>query len=110
MFQQSSLPLLFALLSPLSASVSDSQNILHTPYFRLILRYLFNPIDSLRGAKPVSSTSASTSKPQSKWSVVAKNQVSDEEGVLPADVLEKVQEDYWAKYDDLRWAFFKEAK
>lgn len=31
------------------------------------------------------------------------------EGVLPLDVLKMAYEEYWAKYDDLRWAFFREA-
>jgi len=40
---------------------------------------------------------------------VAEYQVEDDEGVLPEDVANTVQEDFWAKYDDLRWAFFREA-
>ena len=37
------------------------------------------------------------------------SQVEEEEGVLPSDVIELVDEEFWAKYDDIRWAFFKES-
>jgi U3 small nucleolar RNA-associated protein 19 len=41
--------------------------------------------------------------------IVVENQVDEDEGVLPEDAASTVQEDFWAKYDDLRWAFFREA-
>jgi U3 small nucleolar RNA-associated protein 19 len=41
--------------------------------------------------------------------MVENYQVDEAEGVLPQDVAQTVQEDFWAKYDDLRWAFFREA-
>lgn len=97
------MPLLFSLLGPLSSSVSKDKPILHTPYFRLILRSLFSPLPSLRGAKPASSGS------EDKWAVNENAQVDEEEGVLPQDISESVDEDFWAKYDDIRWAFFKES-
>ena len=36
-------------------------------------------------------------------------QWTDKFEALPSDVLDEVVEEYWAKYDDLRWAFFREA-
>jgi U3 small nucleolar RNA-associated protein 19 len=57
------------------------------------------PSPSLRGAKVQ----------KGSLRIVADNQVEDDEGVLPEDVAQTVQEDFWAKYDDLRWAFFREA-
>lgn len=40
---------------------------------------------------------------------MAANQCEDEEGVLPEDVAGIISGDFWAVYDDIRWAFFKEA-
>lgn len=58
---------------------------------------------SLRGAKaaPVDSSE--------KWEINDSAQVDEDEGVLPQDIIESVDEDFWAKYDDIRWAFFKES-
>lgn len=92
--QNSALPLLFSLLPPLSSSISQfGQQTIHTPYFRIILNYLLDPPPSLRGA-------------DADTSLMPDNQG---EGVLPLDVLKMAYEEYWAKYDDLRWAFFREA-
>ncbi|OCF39139.1 U3 small nucleolar RNA-associated protein 19 [Kwoniella heveanensis CBS 569] len=99
--RSSSVPLLFSLLPPLSTSASTSTPLIHTPYFRLLLHYLYNPSSSLRGAKPKNNGAG--------WKVVAANQVEDEQGVLPSDVAKIVVDDFWAKYDDIRWAFFKES-
>ncbi|WVQ83793.1 hypothetical protein IAT38_005937 [Cryptococcus sp. DSM 104549] len=98
--RSSSVPLLFSLLAPLSASVSPDRPVIHIPYFRLILNHLIFPTASLRGAKP---------KKTSGWKTVAANQVEEDEGVLPADVAKIVDDDFWSQYDDIRWAFFKEA-
>ena len=62
----------------------------------MILDSLLHPTPSLRG-------SSGHSK------VVDENQVDLEDGVLPTDVVQMVHEDYWAKFDDLRWVFFREA-
>ncbi|WVQ89831.1 hypothetical protein IAS59_003595 [Cryptococcus gattii] len=43
------------------------------------------------------------------WKIVAANQCEDEAGVLPDDVAGIVSGEFWAAYDDIRWAFFKEA-
>ncbi|WWD21868.1 hypothetical protein CI109_106356 [Kwoniella shandongensis] len=97
----SSVPLLFSLLPPLSISVSPTNSpLIHIPYFRLLLHYLIFPYTSLRGAKPKSSKG---------WKTIAANQVEEDEGFLPPDVAKIVVDDFWAKYDDIRWAFFKEA-
>ena len=42
------------------------------------------------------------------WNVVQGNQVEEQEGILPSDVIQAIQEEYWAKFDDLRWMFFRE--
>jgi len=73
--------------------------VIHIPYVRLVIRHLLFPTPSLRG---------STVKKRS-LKTVAEYQVEDDESVLPEDVANTVQEDFWAKYDDLRWAFFREA-
>jgi hypothetical protein len=52
----------------------------------MILRALFSPQPSLRGAKPAAGKSGS------KWAIDEDVQVEDEEGVLPADVQEVVDE------------------
>jgi len=65
----------------------------------VLIRHLLFPTASLRGAKEV----------KGSLKIVGDNQVEEDEGVLPEDVAETVQEDFWAKYDDLRWAFFREA-
>ncbi|KAK8846551.1 hypothetical protein IAR55_005637 [Kwoniella newhampshirensis] len=97
----SSIPLLFSLLPPLSISVSPANTpLIHTPYFRLVLHYLIFPTSSLRGAQP---------KATKGWKTIAANQVEDVAGVLPQDVAKIVVDDFWAQYDDIRWAFFKEA-
>lgn len=101
--QSSAVPLLFSLLGPLSASVSHDKPIIHTPYFRLLLRACFNPAPSLRGAKQAAGGSGS------RWEVDQTTQCEDEDGLLPMDVIELLDEDFWAKYDDIRWMFFKEA-
>ncbi|OXB36595.1 hypothetical protein LQV05_004891 [Cryptococcus neoformans] len=98
--RSSSIPLLFSLLPPLSASASSTPMI-HIPYFRLLLHYFIFPGQSLRGAKPKQKSSG--------WKIVAANQCEDEEGVLPEDVAGIISGDFWAAYDDIRWAFFKEA-
>ena len=87
----------------MSSSLPSDKPIIHTPFFRMILRALFSPQPSLRGAKPAAGKSGS------KWAIDEDVQVEDEEGVLPADVQEVVDEEFWAKYDDIRWAFFKES-
>ena len=89
--------------------MSDEPTI-HIPYFRIILRSLLSPSPSLRGAK-ATETSEGSSRSSSApiWAINEENQVDDEETVTPEDVLDAVQEEYWAKYDDLRWAFFREA-
>ncbi|WVO22848.1 uncharacterized protein IAS62_004191 [Cryptococcus decagattii] len=56
---------------------------------------------SLRGAKPKQNGPG--------WKIVAANQCEDEAGVLPDDVAGIVSGEFWAAYDDIRWAFFKEA-
>ncbi|KAK6904254.1 hypothetical protein I203_107770 [Kwoniella mangroviensis CBS 8507] len=99
--RSSSIPLLFSLLPPLSTSFPSSTPLIHIPFFRLILSLLFNPKASLRGAKPKSKGEG--------WKIVEANQVEEDEGVLPPDVIKIVIDDFWAKYDDLRWAFFKES-
>ncbi|KAL0247477.1 hypothetical protein I308_103542 [Cryptococcus tetragattii IND107] len=43
------------------------------------------------------------------WKIVSANQCEDEAGVLPDDVAGIVSGEFWAAYDDIRWAFFKEA-
>ncbi|WWC67460.1 uncharacterized protein I206_101368 [Kwoniella pini CBS 10737] len=98
--RSSSIPLLFSLLPPLSTSIQSSTPLIHIPYFRLILDLLFNPKSSLRGAKPKSSGG---------WKIVEANQVEEDEGILPVDVAQIVVDDFWAKHDDIRWAFFKES-
>ncbi|ORY23793.1 CBF/Mak21 family-domain-containing protein [Naematelia encephala] len=104
----SALPLLFSLLPPLSASTSQSTNpIIHVPYLRMVLQYLLSPSPTLRGAS-LRSASSSTDLEQ-KWEIVQDNQIDLDEGILPPDVLEMVHSEYWAKYDDLRWIFFREA-
>ena len=103
MKQSSALPLLFSLLGPLSASVSSDKPIIHTPYSRLILRSLFAPVASLRGAAQAAAGTGS------RWKIDESSQCEEEEGVLPTDVVELLDEDFWAKYDDIRWMFFKEA-
>ncbi|XAO25320.1 hypothetical protein I312_104142 [Cryptococcus bacillisporus CA1280] len=55
---------------------------------------------SLRGAKPKQKGPG--------WKIVAANQCEDEAGVLPDDVAGIVSGEFWAAYDDIRWAFFKE--
>lgn len=102
--QSSALPLLFSLLGPLSSAVSQDRPIIHTPYFRIILRALLAPTPSLRGAK------ASGNSAGSRWTIDHDVQVDEAEGVLPSDILESVDEEFWAKYDDIRWALFKEAR
>ena len=102
--QSSALPLLFSLLGPLSSSVSQDRPIIHTPYFRIILRALLAPTPSLRGAKPAGDLTGS------RWVINLDVQVEEEEGVLPPDIIETVDDEYWAKYDDIRWALFKEAR
>ncbi|WVW79002.1 hypothetical protein I302_100965 [Kwoniella bestiolae CBS 10118] len=96
----SSIPLLFSLLPPLSTSIPSSTPLIHIPYFRLLLDLLFNPRASLRGAKPKTKGEG--------WKIVQANQAEEEEGTLPSDVVKIVLDDFWAKYDDIRWAFFKE--
>jgi U3 small nucleolar RNA-associated protein 19 len=68
---------------------------------RLIVRQLLFPSASLRGAE--------LSKKSGTWKIVADNQIDLEEGVLPEVMIELVDQEFWAKYDDLRWAFFREA-
>jgi U3 small nucleolar RNA-associated protein 19 len=94
-------PLLFSLLPSLSLAASPPPGpaVIHIPYVRLLIRHLLFPTPSLRGSK--------VHKGQLK--TVEDNQVEEDEGVLPDDVAQTVQEDFWAKYDDLRWAFFREA-
>ncbi|EIW68520.1 hypothetical protein TREMEDRAFT_74076 [Tremella mesenterica DSM 1558] len=93
----SAVKLLFALLPPLSSSLSQIQEgaIVHLPYFRLLLDAFFNPVASPRGA--------------AAGEVKQENQVELEDGVLSEDVISAIA-DYWAKYDDLRWIFFRETK
>jgi len=99
--QSSAVPLLFSLLPSLSLAASPPPGpaVIHIPYIRLVIRHLLFPSASLRGSK-VQKGSLKT---------VAEYQVEENEGVLPEDVANTVQEDFWAKYDDLRWAFFREA-
>lgn len=66
-----------------------------------MLRSLFSPTNSLRGAKKIK---------DGKWKVDPEVQADEEEGVLGAEVLTLLEEEYWAKYDDIRWAFFKESQ
>ncbi|WVR04225.1 hypothetical protein IAU60_001225 [Kwoniella sp. DSM 27419] len=87
------------LVRDIEPGLRTSTPVIHTPYFRLILHYLFSPTASLRGAK---------AKAAGGWRTIAANQVEEDEGVLPADVARIVVDDFWAKYDDIRWAFFKE--
>ncbi|WWC58943.1 uncharacterized protein I303_101488 [Kwoniella dejecticola CBS 10117] len=101
--RSSSVPLLFSLLPPLSTSLQSTTPLIHIPYLRLILDLLFNPRPSLRGAKPKSSGGGGG------WKIVEVNQVDEDDGVLPIDVAQIVVDDFWAKYDDIRWAFFKES-
>lgn len=76
----------------------------HTAYFRILLKHLLAPAQSLRGAKPAPGSSSAGAR----WATVAANQ-EGEEGVLPAEVAAEVVDEYWAKYDDLRLFFFREA-
>lgn len=106
------MPLLFSLLPPLSASVSlPDYPIIHIPYFRILLRSLLFPSDSLRGAsrREPSSSSSSSNEANRLWTAVARNQIDAPEGTLPSDVVELVTDEFWAAYDDIRWAFFREA-
>jgi U3 small nucleolar RNA-associated protein 19 len=73
-----------------------------------MLNLFFNPVSSLRGASP--RTGAGSSQNAGQWNIVPAHQVQESEGVLPADVVELVVDDFWAKYDDLRWAFFRETR
>ncbi|WVF70372.1 hypothetical protein IAT40_005162 [Kwoniella sp. CBS 6097] len=99
--RSSSVPLLFSLLAPLSTAASTTTPLIHIPYFRLILNYLYNPSPSLRGAKPKGNGAG--------WKVVVANQAGEEQNALPTDVAKIVVDDFWAKYDDIRWAFFRES-
>ena len=92
---------MFSLLPSLSLAASPQPGpaVIHIPYIRLVIRHLLFPSASLRGSK-VQKGSLKT---------IAEYQVEEDEGVLPEDVANTVQEDFWAKYDDLRWAFFREA-
>ena len=104
--QSSALPLLFSLLPPLSSStLSPNQPSIHTQYFRLILRHLLHPTSSMRGATARTASSSTADK----WEMKSANQVDELDGILPTDVLKTAMEEYWAKYDDLRWMFFREA-
>lgn len=67
---------------------------------RLIIRQLLYPAPSLRGA---------TIRKSGEWKFIPAHQVDLEDGTLPSGIIELVDEDFWAKYDDLRWAFFREA-
>ena len=110
-YQSSAVPLLFSLLAPLSGTL-PVQPSLHTPYLRIMLDLFLNPVSSLRGASP-RTAAASSSKgggAPSAWNIVPAHQVQEHEGVLPADVVELVVDDFWAKYDDLRWALFRETR
>jgi U3 small nucleolar RNA-associated protein 19 len=71
------------------------QPTLHTPYFRILINRLLRPTPSLRGRS-------------SAGEIVPENQVDLVDGMLPSDVVKMAHEDYWAKYDDLRWGFFRE--
>ncbi|ORX36119.1 CBF/Mak21 family-domain-containing protein [Kockovaella imperatae] len=102
--RKSALPLLFALLAPLSASVSEDPTI-HIPFFRLILRAILEPSPSLRGAKPAHGSDGAASF---RWTIDERNQAQDSVGTVPEDIIQTAHEDFWAKYDDLRWAFFRE--
>ena len=90
--------MLFSLLQPLSMTLPSSSNsaVMHVVYFRVLLDAFFFPTPSLRGSKD--------------GNVDPVNQIDLEDGVLPEDVVELIQEEYWAKYDDIRWMFFREAK
>lgn len=72
---------------------------IHIPYIRLLIRHTLFPTPSLRGSKEVKGAL----RPDEE------NQVDLDEGVLPEDVATALQEGFWAQYDDLRWAFFREA-
>jgi U3 small nucleolar RNA-associated protein 19 len=84
----------------------------HTVYFRIVLDSLIYPSASLRGAsaRKASKASASSSSNSTQWNIVPANQVGEAEGVLPADVITLVVDDFWAKYDDLRLLFFRETR
>lgn len=73
-----------------------------------MLNLFLNPVLSLRGASP--RTGASSSQSSGQWAIVPAHQVQEDEGVLPGDVVELIVDDFWAKYDDLRWAFFRETR
>lgn len=77
-------------------------------YFRIILDALIYPTSSMRGASPRKSSSSSSSS--TRWIIVPAYQVAEDAGVLPADVITLVVDDFWAKYDDLRLLFFREAR
>jgi U3 small nucleolar RNA-associated protein 19 len=100
--QTSGLKVLFGLLGPLSTAAGVPY---HAAYFRIVLRHLLAPSPSLRGARPAAGSSASGAR----WATVAANQ-EGEDGVLPAEVAAEVVDEYWAKYDDLRIFFFREAE
>lgn len=101
MIQSSSVPLLFSLLPSLSlaASPPPGPSVIHIPYVRLLIKHTLFPTASLRGAKE----RKGSLRPNEE------NQIDLADGVLPEDMAKMVQEDFWAKYDDLRWAFFREA-
>ncbi|BEI94495.1 uncharacterized protein CcaverHIS019_0700670 [Cutaneotrichosporon cavernicola] len=88
--RMSALQLLFGLLPPVSAAARVP---LHIPYFRMIVRALLVPQPSQRGSV--------------KGKIDASTQENDARE-LAADVVEKVVEEYWAAYDDLRLFFFRE--
>jgi U3 small nucleolar RNA-associated protein 19 len=92
----------------MSTSISSSSPAIHSPYFRLVINHLISPSPSLRGARSQTPAASSSSEPVSPWKVVAANQIDMEDGVLPPDVAKATVNDYLAKFDDLRWAFFKE--
>lgn len=108
--QASGLKLLFALLPAFSAAISGpSRKVVHMPLLRRILTATLDPQPSMRGAQVRDGSSASSSSDSSPWTFDTDSQIDLEPGMLPGDVTQSLADEYWAKYDDLRWAFFREA-
>lgn len=108
--QASGLKLLFALLPAFSAAISGpSRKVVHMPLLRRILTATLDPEPSMRGAQVRDRSAASSSTHTSPWTIDSESQIDLESGILPDDVTQLLAEEYWAKYDDLRWAFFREA-
>lgn len=116
--RKSACSLIFSLLPPLSAHLSEhmARPIIATAYLRFIVDALLFPTLSLRGATPASSNSVSSgptlkAENAAHWMVVKANQhftkvKGANSSVLHPDVVHDVSKKL-ADYDDLRWATYK---